>query len=177
VNCTIEPAYICASAYYIRLFAAEKIPAPSEGRYPVARVIECPMSAEKRKRFIRLFLPGINCCRTILCFFHIVPRYTRNFIADMWKEMGYINQPHSFKTETPTTIIILALIGSMILVKNNFRPWFILIILSCWVSLIAGPVVFLFVAQFDLSVVVDDYGRPRFVSGPTYLSTVFSLSG
>jgi len=38
------------------------------------------------------------------------------------EEIGIINSTSLFtKTETPTTIIILALIGSMILVKNNFK--------------------------------------------------------
>src|SRR5450755_1985575 len=43
-----------------------------------------------------------------------------NFIADMWIENGYGNQPSLFtKTETPVSVILLLLMGSMILVRNN----------------------------------------------------------
>jgi len=45
-----------------------------------------------------------------------------NFMADMWKENGYGNQPALFtQTETPVTVIMLILMGSMILVRNNIK--------------------------------------------------------
>jgi hypothetical protein len=40
----------------------------------------------------------------------------------MWNENGYGNQPALFtKTETPVTVILLILMGSMILVRNNLK--------------------------------------------------------
>ena len=105
----------------IFVYLLEKIPAPSEEDIQL-RSNRVPMLAEKRKEFVRLFLPGLIAAFTIYVFSTLFRDIRDNFIADMWKEMGYINQPSLFtKTETPTTIIILALIGSMILVKNNFR--------------------------------------------------------
>jgi len=103
------------------VFLLEKIPPPSEEDIRL-RSNRVPMTKENRKKFIKLFLPGIIACIGIYVFATLFRDIRDNFIADMWKEMGYVNQPSLFtKTETPTTIIILALVGSMILVKNNFK--------------------------------------------------------
>jgi len=103
------------------IFLLEKIPPPAEEDIEL-RSTRVPMSKEDRKQFIRLFFTGIVAVICIYVFSTLFRDIRDNFIADMWKEMGYVNQPSLFtKTETPTTIIILALIGSMILVKNNFK--------------------------------------------------------
>ncbi|HTQ29480.1 MAG TPA: DUF5690 family protein [Puia sp.] len=103
------------------VFLLERIPPPSEEDIAM-RSQRQPMSKEDRAAFIRIFLPGLITAVTIYVFSTLFRDIRDNFIADMWKEMGYGNQPALFtKTETPTTIIILALIGSMILVRNNFK--------------------------------------------------------
>ena len=105
----------------IFIFLLEKIPLPAEEDIEL-RSNRVPMSKEDRKQFIRLFFVGIVAAITVYVFSTLFRDIRDNFIADMWKEMGYTNQPSLFtKTETPTTIIILALIGSMILVKDNFK--------------------------------------------------------
>jgi len=105
----------------IFIFLLEKIPLPAEEDIEL-RSNRVPMSKENRKQFIRLFFVGIVAAITVYVFSTLFRDIRDNFIADMWKEMGYTNQPSLFtKTETPTTIIILALIGSMILVKDNFK--------------------------------------------------------
>jgi hypothetical protein len=49
----------------------------------------------------------------------------------MWKEMGFLNKPAIFsQTETPITIFILILIGSMVMIRNSYKAlmtahWFI----------------------------------------------------
>jgi hypothetical protein len=103
------------------VYLLEKIPAPSPEDVEL-RSKRVPMPKERRKEFLSLFLPGILAAVSIYVFSTLFRDLRDNFVADMWKEMGFVNQPLLFtKTETPTTIIILALIGSMILVKNNFR--------------------------------------------------------
>jgi len=105
------------------VYLLEKIPAPSDEDISL-RSSRVPMSKEKRKEFVRFFLPGLVAAIAIYVFSTLFRDIRDNFIADMWKEMGYTNQPSLFtKTETPTTIIILALIGSMIIIKNNFRAF------------------------------------------------------
>jgi len=87
-----------------------------------ARMNRTPMSAEDRKQFIRTFLPGLVACIVIYGFATIFRDIRDNFSADMWKEMGYLNQPAIFsKTETPITLIVLVLIGSMVLIRNSYR--------------------------------------------------------
>jgi MFS family permease len=102
------------------IYLLEKIPPPSPEDI-VLRSTRVPMSKEKRKEFVKLFLPGLIAAITIYVFSTLFRDIRDNFIADMWKEMGYSNQPSLFtRTETPTTIIILVLISAMILIKNNF---------------------------------------------------------
>jgi MFS family permease len=101
------------------IYLLEKIPLPSKEDVQL-RTERVPMLKENRKKFIRSFLPGLIACISVYVFSTLFRDIRDNFIADMWKEMGYGNQPAIFtKTETPTTIIILALIGSMIMIRNN----------------------------------------------------------
>ncbi|MFN0255724.1 DUF5690 family protein [Pedobacter ureilyticus] len=114
------------------VFLMEKIPQPDEEdiKFRAERVA---MTAEDRKKFIRDFLGGIVACVLIYCFATIFRDIRDNFSAEMWKEMGFFNQPAIFsKTETPITIIVLILIGSMVMIKNNFLAfktahWFIIL--------------------------------------------------
>ncbi|MDQ8004614.1 MAG: DUF5690 family protein [Pedobacter sp.] len=114
------------------VFLMEKIPQPDEEdiKFRAERVA---MTAEDRKKFIRDFLGGIIACVLIYGFATIFRDIRDNFSAEMWKEMGFFNQPALFsKTETPITIIVLVLIGSMVMIKNNFLAlktahWFIVI--------------------------------------------------
>ena len=98
----------------------EKIPPPDD-KDTAERMERIPMSPAKRKQLIHTFLPGIITCILIYTFVTIFRDIRDNFSADMWKEMGYLNQPALFaKTETPITIIILIIIGNMTLLRKNF---------------------------------------------------------
>jgi MFS family permease len=102
------------------VYLMEKIPAPNQEdiNYRAERI---PMTPSDRKKFIKDFLGGLIACILIYCFATIFRDIRDNFGAEMWKEMGYANQPAIFsKTETPITLIVLLLIGSMVLIKNNF---------------------------------------------------------
>ena len=80
------------------------------------------MNAEQRNAFIKRFLPGLAACILIYVFATIFRDIRDNFGAEMWKEMGYFDQPAIFaKTETPISLIILVLIGSMVMIRNSFR--------------------------------------------------------
>jgi MFS family permease len=103
------------------IYLTEKIPPPDEADI-AARMNRTPMSAADRKKFIQNFLPGLVACIVIYGFATIFRDIRDNFSADMWKEMGYLNQPAIFsKTETPITLVVLVLIGSMVLIKNSFK--------------------------------------------------------
>ncbi|MCY1505079.1 hypothetical protein D9M68_392740 [compost metagenome] len=102
------------------IWLMEKIPPPTDEdiQYRAART---PMSATDRRNFIKTFSGGIAACILIYGFATIFRDIRDNFSAEMWKEMGFFNQPALFsKTETPITIVVLFLIGSMVLIKDNF---------------------------------------------------------
>ncbi|RZL30287.1 MAG: hypothetical protein EOO96_18435, partial [Pedobacter sp.] len=103
------------------IYLMEKIPPPDaeDIKYRAERI---PMTNADRKLFIKDFFWGLLACVTIYCFATIFRDIRDNFSAEMWKEMGFFNQPSIFaKTETPITLIVLVLIGSMVLIKNNFK--------------------------------------------------------
>ncbi|RDV16557.1 hypothetical protein DXT99_05020 [Pontibacter diazotrophicus] len=103
------------------VYLMEKIPPPSaeDVQHRTARTA---MTEEDRKSFVKEFYAGIAACVLIYSFATIFRDIRDNFGAEMWKELGYFNQPAIFtKTETPITLIILVLIGSMVLIKNNYK--------------------------------------------------------
>ncbi len=103
------------------VYLMEKIPPPSEEDIQL-RTERIAMSEEDRKGFVKEFYAGIAVCVLIYCFATIFRDIRDNFGAEMWKELGYFNQPAIFsKTETPITLVILVLIGSMVLIKNNYK--------------------------------------------------------
>ncbi|WP_235861364.1 DUF5690 family protein [Pontibacter flavimaris] len=103
------------------VYLMEKIPPPSEEDM-LHRTERTAMTEEDRRGFVKEFYAGIAACVLIYCFATIFRDIRDNFSAEMWKELGYFNQPAIFsKTETPITLVILVLIGSMVLIKNNFR--------------------------------------------------------
>jgi hypothetical protein len=105
----------------ICVFFLEKIPPPSPEDV-LNRTAREPMTARKRAEFVRMFLPGLIACIGIYVFATVFRDIRDNFMADMLKENGYGMQPALFtKTELPVTLILLVLMGSMILVKNNVR--------------------------------------------------------
>ncbi len=107
----------------ISVFFLEKIPAPSEEDL-IVRNKRQPMSKEDRKKFVKIFLPGLIAAVSVYVFSTLFRDLRDNFIADMWIENGYGNQPSLFtKTETPVSVILLILMGSMILVRNNLRAF------------------------------------------------------
>jgi hypothetical protein len=80
------------------------------------------MSKEQRQTFVKAFLPGLTACILIYTFATIFRDIRDNFGAEMWKEMGFFNQPAIFsKTETPITLIILILIGSMVMIRDSYK--------------------------------------------------------
>ncbi len=105
----------------IAVFLLEKIPPPSAVDME-ERSIRQPMPAARRKEFVKMFLPGLIASIGIYVFATVFRDIRDNFMADMLKENGYGMQPAIFtQTETPITVILLLLMGSMILVKNNIK--------------------------------------------------------
>lgn len=103
------------------VYLLEKIPPPSEEDVE-SRSYRVPMTKEKRKEFVRMFFPGLLTVVIIYVFSTIFRDIRDNFMANMLNETGLGNDPSIFtKTETPTTLIILIIIGSMVMIRNNLK--------------------------------------------------------
>ncbi len=105
----------------IAVFFLEKIPPPSVADVK-DRSIREPMPSSRRKEFVKMFLPGLIASIGIYVFATVFRDIRDNFMADMLKENGYGMQPAIFtQTEAPVTLILLLLMGSMIMVRNNIK--------------------------------------------------------
>ncbi len=138
---------VFAAPLLLFVYLIEKIPSPDDKdiAYRTARV---PMLAQDRKNFIRIFLPGLIACILIYAFATIFRDMRDNFSAEMWKEMGFFDKPELFATtETPITIIILLLIGSMVLIKDSFKALMLSHFFIGLGFIIAGLSSYLFINQ------------------------------
>lgn len=139
--------FVFAGPLLIFVYMMEKIPAPDaeDISYRTNRV---PMLADDRKAFVKMFLPGLAACILIYTFATIFRDMRDNFSAEMWKEMGFFDKPELFaRTETPITIIILLLIGSMVLIRNSFKALMLSHIFIGMGFILAGASTYLFINQ------------------------------
>ncbi len=105
----------------IFIFLMEKIPPPSEEDIQ-NRAIRLPMNKAERKIFFNKFKYGFILLIVLYVFLTVFRDIRDNFAADIWRELGFGNEPSVFTTtEIPITIIVLVMIGSMILIRNNRR--------------------------------------------------------
>ncbi len=123
----------------------EKIPPPSETDIQL-RVTRLPLDKASRKLFFNSFKPGLIMMIVIYVFLTVFRDIRDNFAADIWRELGYGNQSSVFtNTEIPITLLVLLLIGSMILIKNNRKAFQITQYIILFGFLLAGLSSILFI--------------------------------
>jgi MFS family permease len=107
------------------VYLLERIPTPSLEDME-ARVTRLPMNKQERKGFVKEFRNGLYLLIGIYVLLTVFRDIRDNFAADMWKEMGFGNHSEVFTaTEVPITILVLILIGSMIVIRNNAKAFFV----------------------------------------------------
>lgn len=121
--------FITGAVFFIPLlilvYLLEKIPAPSEKDIAL-RVTRLPLNNTGRGDFFKQFKPGLILFIIIYVFLTVFRDIRDNFAAEIWRELGYGNQPSVFTaTEIPITLLVLILIGSMILIRNNKKAFVI----------------------------------------------------
>lgn len=105
----------------ILVFLLEQIPPPTAEDIEL-RTERLPMTAEQRRDFIMSFLPGILMLVVTYVMLSVIRDFRDNFGADIWKEAGFGKSPEIFTTtEIPTSILVLAMMSLVMLIKNNFR--------------------------------------------------------
>lgn len=103
------------------IYLVEKIPAPTTEDIE-QRTVRLPMTALQRRNLLQTYGPGLFQLVLIYALVTILREVRDSFMADMWRESGEVFNSTVFaQTETIITIILLVLIASMVLVRNNFR--------------------------------------------------------
>jgi hypothetical protein len=117
----------------VGIWMLSRIPEPNQEDISL-RTERVPMDAANRKRFFKLFWPGIFLVVAIYVGLTIFRDLRDNFAVELWTELGYLKTPWMLVfAEIPTAIIVLVVIGSMIVLKNN-RKAFYLSLLLCVVA-------------------------------------------
>jgi hypothetical protein len=108
-----------ALPFLIFLWLVEKIPPPSQLDEEL-RTKRQPMDRSDRRRFLGTFLPGIILFVLVYMLLTAFRDFRENFSSDVWKTLGYGNSPAIFtKTETPVSLAVLVIMGSIMLIRNN----------------------------------------------------------
>lgn len=80
-----------------------------------------PMTAEERWRFFSTFAPGLIMLIIAYVILTVIRDFRDNFAVEIWTALGYSSSPEIFTVaEIPVAIIVLVMIGTMFLIKNNF---------------------------------------------------------
>jgi MFS family permease len=103
------------------VFLLEQIPPPSKADID-SRITRLPMNKPERKKFFAEFRYGLIVLIILYVFLTVFRDIRDNFAADIWRELGFGNEPSVFTaTEIPITILVLVMIAAMILIRNNRR--------------------------------------------------------
>lgn len=85
-----------------------------------------PMNREDRKKFLSLFAPGLVLLILTYTLLTAFRDFRDNYSAEVWKILGYGNSPEIFtKTETPVTLAILIIMGSIMFIRSNRNAFMI----------------------------------------------------
>ena len=101
------------------LWLLDKLPPPSLLDEEL-RTRRQPMNAADRKSFVWQFWPGILLFTLSYMLLTAFRDFRDNFSAEVWKTLGYGDSPEIFTTtEIPVSIIVLIVMGSLMIIKNN----------------------------------------------------------
>lgn len=104
-----------------------------------------PMNREERKKFLFMFAPGLVLLILTYMLLTAFRDFRDNYSADVWKTLGYGNSPEIFtQTETPVTIAILIIMGSIVFIRSNRNAFMINQVIILCGMLLVGVATFLF---------------------------------
>jgi MFS family permease len=126
------------------LWLLDKLPPPSP-QDEALRTKRQPMTRVERLAFIKTFAPGLILLILSYALLTAFRDFRDNFSAEIWRSLGYGDKPSIFtQTETPISIIVLASIASLMIIKNNRTALFINHLMVLVGMLIVGAGTFAF---------------------------------
>ncbi len=137
-------ASLFAGPLLLFYYFLERTPEP-DAADRAARTIRQPMRRQERMAFLREFGGGVITFVLIYLLLTILRDLRDNYMANMWKELGYGAQSAVFaRTETITSLVVLALIGTLVLVRSNIHAFRLIHLLLLLGFALAGGCSFLF---------------------------------
>lgn len=85
------------------------------------RTKRAPMTGAERMKFTKTFLPGLILLVLTYMLLTAFREFRDNFSADIWKALGFESSAIFTKTESTITLVLLVLIGSLMVIKNNLK--------------------------------------------------------
>lgn len=105
----------------LSVWLLSRIPRPTK-EDEILRTKRVPMNKQERLKFFMKFSVGIIMLTLVYMTLTAFRDMRDNFVADIWIELGYNDLPMIFTyTEIPIAIIVLAIMGSLMLIKNNMK--------------------------------------------------------
>lgn len=96
-----------------------QVPAPTAEDERL-RTKRAPMTGAERIHFTKTFLPGLVLLVLTYMLLTAFREFRDNFSSNIWSVLGYGDKPEVFtQTETIITLVLLALIGSLMIIRNN----------------------------------------------------------
>jgi len=103
------------------LWLLDKIPPPTI-EDETLRTKRSPMTGEQRLRFALTFAPGLILLILSYAMLTAYRDFRDNFSAEIWQSLGYGDKPGIFTfTESIVAISVLIVIGSLMIIKDNFK--------------------------------------------------------
>jgi len=105
----------------IFLWLLNKIPPPT-AEDEALRTKRSPMTGPERIKYVLTFAPGLVLLILTYMLLTAFRDFRDNFSAEIWKSLNYGDKPGIFTyTESIVTIVVLVVIGSLMVIKNNFK--------------------------------------------------------
>jgi hypothetical protein len=129
------------------LWLLDKVPPPSALDESL-RTKRQPMDGAQRRHFVQTFLPGIVLFVLAYMLLTAFRDFRENFAAEVWKSLGYGDVAGIYtRTETPVSIFVLIIMGSIMFIKNNKKALMVNHLIIIAGMLMIGIGTFLFERQ------------------------------
>ncbi|MFN4285312.1 MAG: DUF5690 family protein [Lacibacter sp.] len=104
-------------------YLMERVP-PPDAADEAERTVRRPMQRHERRAFWRSYTAGIVAFVLIYLLLTILRDLRDNYMANLWNELGYTGNVQVFaRTETLISLVVLAVVGLLVLVRNNWRAF------------------------------------------------------